>query len=337
MQVAGPSRERSGSGGQRLLQRVVRSAPPILSGFRLSRADPDGAESSSASSSRKGSVDKPLPTIPQLFNGFNGFNTSQGSTRLRSGSKSKPPSPTSSSASSSGGSTFSSVSSIATSVHSDKQLTTDGPEIAPQRVTDSRTLHTDVSVGFPKRPKGRSRAGSHPSLETVSALPDGLYKGNIPLQKGWFPSIHWRGLRIEVSLHMQHCVMTLTTSPAAVLPASLSHFRQRRVQGAGASSSILKKENCDISASPPLALFISRLTFLSNLDSHKIRSFAVFPRPCVPLDHRILTHLTHLFPVATTNHRISVSATSPILGFRLSMSLTSIFLCVCSTNSKGLF
>ncbi|KAH8113946.1 hypothetical protein DFH11DRAFT_1509678 [Phellopilus nigrolimitatus] len=110
----------------RLLKRVAKSAPPILSAFRFSRADPD---------------------------------------QDRDGESS--------------------------------------PSEPPTRLTDSRTLHTDVSVGFPKRPKGREpQPGSHPSLETVGALPDGLYKGQIPLQRDWFPSVKWKTLSIEYFLHI---------------------------------------------------------------------------------------------------------------------------------------
>lgn len=152
-------RERTYSHGGRLFKRVVKSAPPILSSFRLSKAadsDSDGANQDVIwlRPSGPGSAEKPLPTIPQEGD----YAENRNKTTL-------------------------SIAPGATTIH----------------LTDSRTLHTDVSVGFPKRPKGRAKApGSHPSLDTVSALPDGLYKGSIPLQRGWFPSVKWKALSIEV-------------------------------------------------------------------------------------------------------------------------------------------
>lgn len=158
------------SSQRRLLKRVVKSAPPILSGFRLSRADPDSdnpvphTNSNSVSSSIWRQTEKPLPTIPQ--------------------ESELPLSPTQAQVDELGRTTTLTVSPVTSST----------------RLTDSRTLHTDVSVGFPKRPKGRANSpGSHPSLETINTLPDGLYKGNIPLQRGWFPSVQWKGLSIEVN------------------------------------------------------------------------------------------------------------------------------------------
>ena len=57
----------------------------------------------------------------------------------------------------------------------------------------------DVSIGFPKRPRYRVEPHQrHPSLETYKALPDGLYKGRIQLEKHMIPSFDWVGLRVKV-------------------------------------------------------------------------------------------------------------------------------------------
>jgi len=177
---ASSSKER---GHKRMLQRVVRSAPPVLSGFRFGASARGGeAESESgsplATSTPSSSVwRKPLPTIPQ-----EGDDAVPRRDNDEEATRKKPSRPSESN----------NVTVVELIPSKDKY-----------RVTDSRTLHTDVSVGFPKRPKGRTiAAGSHPSLETVSSLPDGLYKGSIPLQKGWFPSLQWDGLTIEYFLEV---------------------------------------------------------------------------------------------------------------------------------------
>ncbi|TDL22765.1 hypothetical protein BD410DRAFT_788078 [Rickenella mellea] len=135
-------------GRSRLLKRVVRSAPPILSSFLVNRTDADVSDPHAGLWTNE----KPLPTVPvpPLQLGF--------------------PAPAAYA----------------------------GSEFATMSLSDSRTLHTDISVGFPKRPKGRTHSpNSHPSLESFKSLPDGLYKGSIPLQKGWFPTLQWHGLTIE--------------------------------------------------------------------------------------------------------------------------------------------
>ena len=150
----------------------MRSAPPILSSFRLSKAvdsESEGLAQDVVWLKPSGPVvvgpDKPLPSIPREMD----FSENRNKTTL-------------------------SIAPGSTTIH----------------LTDSRTLHTDVSVGFPKRPKGRAKTpGSHPSLDAVSALPDGLYKGTIPLQRGWFPSIKWKALSIEVrpSFHVVYLAL----------------------------------------------------------------------------------------------------------------------------------
>lgn len=197
-----PSTSSSKERGRRMLKRVVRSAPPVLSGFRFGSsargAEAESDAGSPSTSNPSSSVwQKPLPTIPQEGDAAE-------SDRVNDGKlvKKKPSRP--------------SESNNVTVV----ELT---PSKDKYRVTDSRTLHTDVSVGFPKRPKGRTvAAGSHPSLETVSSLPDGLYKGSIPLQKGWFPSLQWDGLTIEVCHYVLQCLFVhILTSPQYFLEVSV--------------------------------------------------------------------------------------------------------------------
>lgn len=72
---------------------------------------------------------------------------------------------------------------------------------AKQGISDTRTLQTDVSIGFPKRPRTRVQPHErHPSLDAHSSLPDGLYKGKIQLGKNVLPSIDWAGLSVKVCL-----------------------------------------------------------------------------------------------------------------------------------------
>ena len=73
------------------------------------------------------------------------------------------------------------------------------PQLPAPSVIESRVLYTDVSVGFPKRPRYRCEPHQrHPSLEVHKALPDGLYKGRIQLEKEMIPSFDWVGLRVKV-------------------------------------------------------------------------------------------------------------------------------------------
>ncbi|KAI0701370.1 hypothetical protein BC835DRAFT_245424 [Cytidiella melzeri] len=68
----------------------------------------------------------------------------------------------------------------------------------PSGVSDMRTLQTDVSIGFPKRPRRRAASHDrHPSLEAASSLPDGLYKSKLRLEKNMLPSLEWAGLSVK--------------------------------------------------------------------------------------------------------------------------------------------
>lgn len=65
--------------------------------------------------------------------------------------------------------------------------------------TDARILQTQMSIGFPKRPRSACAPNEHPSLEAHAGLPDGLYKGKINLNPQLLPSIDWAGLNVKVS------------------------------------------------------------------------------------------------------------------------------------------
>lgn len=68
-----------------------------------------------------------------------------------------------------------------------------------QGKSETRTLHTDVSIGFPKRPRHRCEPHQrHPSLDTHASLPDGLYKGKLQLDKNMLPAIDWAGMGVQV-------------------------------------------------------------------------------------------------------------------------------------------
>ena len=70
----------------------------------------------------------------------------------------------------------------------------------PHGISDTRSLQTDVCIGFPKRPKNRMASHQrHPSLEETASLPDGLYKGKLRLEKSMLPSIDWAGLGVKAS------------------------------------------------------------------------------------------------------------------------------------------
>ncbi|KAI0754332.1 hypothetical protein C8Q80DRAFT_1216421 [Daedaleopsis nitida] len=68
-------------------------------------------------------------------------------------------------------------------------------------LSETRVLHTDMCVGFPKRPRYRIEPHQkHPSIEEHKSLPDGLYKGRIQLDKSMLPAFDWAGLRVKYYL-----------------------------------------------------------------------------------------------------------------------------------------
>ncbi|EIM89071.1 uncharacterized protein STEHIDRAFT_109351 [Stereum hirsutum FP-91666 SS1] len=74
----------------------------------------------------------------------------------------------------------------------------------PLTVTESLIVQTNVSVGFPKRPRHHTPTtpSGHPSLGSHTALPDGLCKGRMQLSKGMMPAIDWRGVSVRYYLEV---------------------------------------------------------------------------------------------------------------------------------------
>lgn len=80
-----------------------------------------------------------------------------------------------------------------------KPLHRNGAAVRRPATSETRTLQTDMSIGFPKRPRCR---GSDHQSSSVSrdSLPDGLYKGKVQLDTNMLPSIDWAGLNIRYYL-----------------------------------------------------------------------------------------------------------------------------------------
>ncbi|EGN92882.1 hypothetical protein SERLA73DRAFT_98668 [Serpula lacrymans var. lacrymans S7.3] len=74
------------------------------------------------------------------------------------------------------------------------------PNIPKESFSESRTIHTEVFIGFPKRPRNRQDPRSQPSQESHAALPDGLFKGKIQLCKDMLPGVDWPGLSVKYYL-----------------------------------------------------------------------------------------------------------------------------------------
>ncbi|KAF8155822.1 hypothetical protein B0H34DRAFT_798928 [Crassisporium funariophilum] len=89
------------------------------------------------------------------------------------------------------------ISESAISFSRDKPL----PQLPVQKTfSDSRTIHSDLCIGFPKRPRQQCDSKSHPSLEEVAALPDGLHKTRIQLSADMLPCIDWQGISVKYYL-----------------------------------------------------------------------------------------------------------------------------------------
>ena len=74
------------------------------------------------------------------------------------------------------------------------------PPLPPAVLQDTKVLQTAVSIGFPKRP--RQAEGQSPS-ESSKSLPDGLYRGKIPLGSTMLPSFEWAGLSVKVCANVR--------------------------------------------------------------------------------------------------------------------------------------
>ncbi|OBZ67338.1 hypothetical protein A0H81_12637 [Grifola frondosa] len=74
------------------------------------------------------------------------------------------------------------------------------PDLPAAGTSEMRALHTDVCIGFPKRPRYPHQR--HPSLDIHASLPDGLYKGRMQLDKHMLPNFDWAGLRVKYFLEI---------------------------------------------------------------------------------------------------------------------------------------
>ncbi|KAJ8589349.1 hypothetical protein M405DRAFT_852180 [Rhizopogon salebrosus TDB-379] len=68
------------------------------------------------------------------------------------------------------------------------------PELPQASFLETRTLNTQVHIGFPKRP----RRVNH--LKNQAHTPDGLYKGEIHLPKDMLPGVDWPGVSVKYYL-----------------------------------------------------------------------------------------------------------------------------------------
>jgi len=74
------------------------------------------------------------------------------------------------------------------------------PQLPPlTKLSQTDTLHSNMSIGFPKRPRQMCDGEKHPTLEAIASLPDGLYKSKIPLNGNLIPSLDWAGVSVKVS------------------------------------------------------------------------------------------------------------------------------------------
>ncbi|KAG1776380.1 hypothetical protein EV702DRAFT_1229883 [Suillus placidus] len=71
------------------------------------------------------------------------------------------------------------------------------PELPQVSFSETHTVKTQVSVGFPKRPRHPSDPGGS---ECQAYLPDGLYKGKFRLSKDIIPGVDWPGVSVKYYL-----------------------------------------------------------------------------------------------------------------------------------------
>ncbi|KAJ7158185.1 hypothetical protein C8R43DRAFT_1124808 [Mycena crocata] len=63
--------------------------------------------------------------------------------------------------------------------------------------SETQMVHNGICIGFPKRPRHQQSSSKHPSLHSHQALPDGLQKAKIPLNRDMVPSIDWAGVSVK--------------------------------------------------------------------------------------------------------------------------------------------
>lgn len=70
------------------------------------------------------------------------------------------------------------------------------PELPQVSFSETHTVKTQLSVGFPKRPRHPNKPGT----ECQAYLPDGLYKGKFRLSKDMIPGVDWPGVSVKYYL-----------------------------------------------------------------------------------------------------------------------------------------
>nr|GAT52931.1 predicted protein [Mycena chlorophos] len=63
--------------------------------------------------------------------------------------------------------------------------------------SSTQTIYNGICIGFPKRPRHQQGREKHPPLNAHQALPDGLQKSKIPLNRDMLPSIDWAGVSVK--------------------------------------------------------------------------------------------------------------------------------------------
>lgn len=71
------------------------------------------------------------------------------------------------------------------------------PDLPQVSFSETHTIKTQVSVGFPKRPRHPNDSGGS---ECQAYLPDGLYKGKFRLSKDIIPGVDWPGVSVKYYL-----------------------------------------------------------------------------------------------------------------------------------------
>ncbi|KAG2353512.1 hypothetical protein BDR07DRAFT_1433068 [Suillus spraguei] len=71
------------------------------------------------------------------------------------------------------------------------------PELPQVSFSETHTVKTQLSVGFPKRPRHPNDPGGS---DCRAYLPDGLYKGKFRLSKDMIPGVDWPGVSVKYYL-----------------------------------------------------------------------------------------------------------------------------------------
>jgi len=119
------------------------------------------------------------------------------------------------------------------------------PRVPSQPFFESRALLTDIHKGFPKRPRARGNRSRSIPMDTISSLPDGLYKGEIQLNREMLPGIDWPGVEVKVRHFVASFIYNLSGKlmlSLSVLPGSLRCVPSRQDQGTHTDTNILKAE-----------------------------------------------------------------------------------------------